>query len=161
MQLNIPETVTSPQDVQALQMDIRTYAKWYSHVSIKARVENEAAPQPPALSVEAIQVIRDWSTGHALTTESIDDLIKALDDYLRIAPVLTITLAAPPAAGLKKTLTVWCRQNLASHALIRFKFNATILGGMVVQCGSHIYDWSFRRQLLDARGNFAEVLRRV
>jgi F0F1-type ATP synthase delta subunit len=50
---------------------------------------------------------------------------------------------------------------VAPNMLVDFKFNSTMLGGMVVQYGSHIYDWSFRQRILDARDKFPEVLRSV
>ena len=53
-----------------------------------------------------------------------------------------------------------CRP-VAPDVLVNFQFNATILGGMVVRYGSHVYDWSFRRQILAKRDTFPEVLRRV
>jgi F0F1-type ATP synthase delta subunit len=74
---------------------------------------------------------------------------------------MTITLAAPATTGIKKQLTAWCRDNVAPDVLVRFEFNQTLLGGMVVRFGSHIYDWSLRRQILDGRTKFPEVLRNV
>jgi F0F1-type ATP synthase delta subunit len=91
----------------------------------------------------------------------LDKLIETLEDYGTSAPIITITLAAPAPNSLKKTLIDWCRKNIAPNALIDFRFNATMLGGMVVQYGSRIYDWSFRRQILAARDKFPEILRNV
>jgi len=62
---------------------------------------------------------------------------------------------------IQKNLVNWCRENIAPNILITFQFNATLLGGMVIRHGSNIFDWSFRRQILAARNNFPEVLRRV
>ena len=74
---------------------------------------------------------------------------------------MSITLAAPAGAGLKRTLAEWCRQNIDENLLVHFDFNATLLGGMVVNYGSRIFDWSFRRRILEDRAKFPEVLRRV
>jgi F0F1-type ATP synthase delta subunit len=45
--------------------------------------------------------------------------------------------------------------------LVTVRFNSTIAGGMVVRLGSRMYDWSWRRLLMEQRSNYAEVLRRV
>jgi F0F1-type ATP synthase delta subunit len=84
-----------------------------------------------------------------------------LREFEESAPHITLTLAAPAPNGLKKTLISWCRDNIDKNILVDFKFNATILGGMVVVYGSRIFDWSFKRQILAAREKFPEVLRNV
>jgi F0F1-type ATP synthase delta subunit len=70
-------------------------------------------------------------------------------------------LAAPPSNGIKKTLVAWCRKNIATDILVNFDFNSTLLGGMVVRYGSHVFDWSFRRKILEEHSKFPGVLRNV
>jgi F0F1-type ATP synthase delta subunit len=84
-----------------------------------------------------------------------------LEDFSDSAPRVTVTLAAPAPNSLKQTIALWFRENIAPNTLVNFKFNSTILGGMVVVYGSRIYDWSFRRQILVSREKFPEVLRNV
>ena len=91
----------------------------------------------------------------------LDELIATLEVYRKTATTVTITLAAPATSEIKKTLVNWCRHNISADILVSFQFNATILGGMVVRHGSRVFDWSFKRQILAARANFPEVLRRV
>lgn len=159
--LKLEDTVSSPQDVKALVMEIREYARWFAHNYIKQRVHAHNVSPEPEMSAAAKAVIRAWSAGKELTTKSLDELVATLEDYTNTAPVLTVTLAAVPSTGLKKQLVGWCRDNLAPNVLINFQFNATLLGGMVVRSGSHVYDWSFRRAILAERARFPEVLRRV
>lgn len=159
--LKLEDTVSSPQDVKALILEVHEYARWFAHNYIKKRVHAKNISPEPEISPAAKAVIRTWSSGKELTTQSLDQLIATLEVYERSAPVLTITLAAVPTAGLKKQLVGWCRDNLAPNVLINFQFNATILGGMVVRSGSHVFDWSFRRTILAERQRFPEVLRRV
>ena len=70
-------------------------------------------------------------------------------------------MAGPAPAQLKQKIVEWCRKNIDGDILVDFRFNATLLGGMVVKWGSHVYDWSFKRQLMAARAKFPEVLRNV
>ncbi len=164
MKLRLEETIASPQDLKAVSLEIREYARWYSHNAIKKRVRihmKRAAAEAPTISHAATAIIREWTKQNPLTQHGFDQLLAALETYARTAPQLTITLAAPPTAGLKKTLVARCRQNISPNMLVNFQFNSGLLGGMVVRSGSHVFDWSFRRQILESRQHFPEVLRNV
>lgn len=161
MNLRLPDSISSLQDLTSLQLEMREYARWFAHDAMKKRVNVKHASESPTLSPAANDMLRSWSNKKSLTQQSLDELIKTLDTYKRSASTLTITLAAPPTSDIKKTLVAWCRENIAPDILVSFQFNSTLLGGMVVRYGSRVFDWSFRRQILAARNNFPEVLRRV
>ena len=162
MKLSLPDSVASQQDLASLISEVHEYAKWASHELIKqkAGVKKASVPQPQVAAVTS-QLIRDWSGGKPLTQASIDSLIKELDDYKKSAPSMTITLAAVAPNELKAKLVGWARANLAANMLVSFQMNRHILGGMVVNHGSHIFDWSFRRKLMNAEKPFHEVLKNV
>lgn len=164
MNLNLPDSVCSQQDVSALTLEVREYARWYSHGAVKKRLRIKSrrkTAEEPVLSPAASEIIRDWSIKKPLSSQSLDELIAALESFKDTSPTLTIVLAAPPTSGLKKTLVSWCRKNVAPDILVNFQFNSTLLGGMVVRSGSHVFDWSFRRQILAERAKFPEILRHV
>lgn len=157
MKLKLPDSVASPQDLTSLELEVQRYAQWFGHAAIKKKVASMDIEGAPIMSPAATEILRMYVTDKA----SLDELAEAIKAYGAAAPVIAITLAAPPSRGLKMTIVAWCRQNIASNALVTFQFNATLLGGMVIRSGSHIFDWSFRRQILEARAKFPEVLRRV
>lgn len=161
MDVKLPSTIASPQDLAALLGEIKEYAKWFGHESIKQKVAGSHSDQAPELSITANELIRAWGKAKPLSRESFDSLITSLEHYTKSSPAITFTLAAPVSGELKKTLVSWCRDNIAPNILVTFRFNATLLGGMVVQCGSSVFDWSFKRQILSNREHFPEVLRRV
>lgn len=161
MKVSLPASVSSLQDARSLQLEMRDYARWFSHNAIKKRVGAGRAAEAPALSAAATELMRNWHSTAPLTQHSLDTYLADLESCISNAPQLTITLAAPPTTGLKATLVAWCRSNIAPNVLVSFQFNATLLGGMVVRYGSHIFDWSFRHQILEARQRFPEVLRNV
>ncbi len=162
MNLQLPNDISTQQDLQTLTLEVKTYASWYSKNAIKRRLKVKRANKAqPEISPEAKELIHDWSLQAPLSTNSLDQLLMALESFKDTAPQLTITLAAPASGSIKKTLVGWCRKNIASNALVNFQFNSEILGGMVVRYESKIYDWSFRRQILAASQTFPEVLRRV
>jgi len=159
--LIIPDSVSSPQDLLALTIDVRAYSRWFSHNTIKAKASATRGLQAPSVSPVTIDLIRSWTGQALLTQESLDELIAALEQFRDTAPTLTITLAAPAGGELRKTLVAWCRANIAPNVLVSFRFNATLLGGMVVRYGSRVFDWSFRREIIANRAKFTEALRNV
>lgn len=161
MKLNLPDNVSSPQDLTALMLEIHDYARWFSQSAIQKRTSSKQTAEPPQLSDTASELLRVWEPTKNLTQTRLDELQTALERFKAEASTMTITLAAPPTNDVKQQLVAWCRHNISHAVLVRFQFNATLLGGMVVQRGSRIFDWSFRRQLLEHRTTFPEVLRRV
>lgn len=162
MKIKLPDSVSSTQDLKAVILEIRGYARWLSQASVKMKASgNNSYGEAPAVSEAAASLINDWTKDNQLSQKSVDELIATLEDFEATTPSMTITLAAPAPNSLKKALISWCRTNINPNILVNFKFNSTIGGGMVVACGSHIYDWSFKRQILAAREKFPEVLRNV
>ncbi len=161
MKLVLPDSVSSLQDIRVIVVEVRGYARWYSHDALKKRFDTKHTSEPPVISSATTALMQEWHAGKPVGQASLDKLIAVLEDFETTAPSVAITLAAPPNSGLKKTLVSWCRANIAPTVLVSFEFNTTLLGGMVVRSGSHIYDWSFRRQILEAREHFPEVLRNV
>jgi len=160
--IQLPNSVASPQDLASLLTEVRECAKWYAHETVKKKVSTKATRSAsPALSPAATELLKQWGKKEPLNQKSLDALIELLEKYQDDAPLITITLAAPAGGGTKKTLVSWCRENIADNVLVTFQFNSTLLGGMVVRSGSHVFDWSFRRQVLAKRDTFPEVLRHV
>lgn len=162
MKLNLPENVSSQQDLKALILEVQQYAHWFSQNSVKQKYSKvKSDEQPPELSPEANSLIKEQAKDQKAEQSSLDELIASLSDIEANAPHITITLAAAAPNSLKKELIGWFRQNVDKNILVNFKFNSTLLGGMVVNYRSHIFDWSFRRQIMATRDHFPEVLRRV
>lgn len=157
--LKLDSTICSPQDVQGLMDELRAYTRWFGHNAVKRQLKlRRHGSAEPELTPAARTLVHQLKP---ISAASLDDLLATLDAYRSEAPLVTITLAAPPAAGIKKSLVGWCRDNLAPNMLVNFQFNAAILGGLVVRTGSRVFDWSFRRQILDNRAKFPETLRNV
>ena len=160
MKIQLPDGVNSLQDLKSLTGEVQQYARWYSQYSVKAKVTTVKSAPPPAVSPAAGSLIKAWAAAEP-SVKSLDELIRTLQDLAANSPRVTITLVAPAPVSLQKTLVNWCRDNIDPNILASFKFNSTILGGLVVQHGSHVYDWSFRRQILESSQKFSQVLRHV
>ena len=160
MKLELPSHIASYQDLNQLLLQVQQYRKWQAQNAVKQQV-NASSSQAPYIPKESMAIINQWHSGKQPTAKTIDQLIDAIEDLKESAPKIAITLAAPPGPKLKTQLANWCRDNLDPNVLIDFSFDSNILGGMVVRWGSHIYDWSFRRQILNNKQRFTEVLRHV
>lgn len=161
MKINLPDSIASTQDLASLIVEFHEYSKWYSHNTILKRTGSKHTTDAPLLTSPASELLRVWTVKNPLSNQGLDDLISSLEEYSTRASVITITLAAPATRDIKSLLVGWCRKNISENILVTFKFNATLLGGMVVQRGSHIFDWSLRRDILAEKHKFPEVLRRV
>lgn len=165
--LDLPDTIASAQDLAAVILEIRAHAGWLAHAAVKQRVGAKlkaSAGEAPRLSAAAAQLLtsqQQQRAGKSFGSHDLEVLIKQLEARKAKAPVITITLAAPASNDIKRSLTAWCRANITPDVLVNFAFNRDILGGMVVRSGSQLFDWSFRRQILDGRDHFPEVLRHV
>lgn len=159
--LTLPPSIISPHDLSRLEIELHEYSNWFSHNAIKQHVNVSRGTPMPGLSTDAITMLRSCSQNGTINQQILDSLLVSIKQLSNHAPSLTITLAAPAGNETKQALTAWCRANIDPNILVSFKFNATILGGMILRCGSHIFDWSFRRGVLNNRYKFAEVLRRV
>jgi len=161
MKLNMPVSIASNQDLSALILEMKEYARWFAHDSIKRQVGATKSSETPPLSIAARAIIGQSKLNKNLSRLNFDTVIDELHEYQASATSISISLSAPVTNKLKLSLVTWCRDNISPNILVNFNFNATILGGMVVKSGSRIYDWSFRRHILQSRNNFPEVLRRV
>lgn len=157
----LDDSLSTPQDLEAVTQELREYARWFAHNAVKKRLKVKRTSPEPTLSPAARTLVRWADANQGLSTASLDALIATLEDYKNTAPQLSITLAAPVSGNLHRNLVAWCREHVAPNVLVNFQFNAAILGGIVVRSGSHVYDWSFRRAILENREKFPEVLRRV
>jgi hypothetical protein len=161
MQPNFQKYFLSTQDLKEVILEVHKYATWFNQTAVKMRITKDNSYELPTILPAATNIINEWLAGRAPSQKSIQDLLTALEDFEATAPIVTVTLAAPPPNSLKQTLAEWFRKNVDPNTLVNFKFNRTILGGMVVSYKSHVYDWSFRRQILTSKEKFPEVLRNV
>ncbi|MDD3035686.1 MAG: F0F1 ATP synthase subunit delta [Candidatus Saccharimonadaceae bacterium] len=161
MKFKLPDSLSSPQDLTDLLLEIKEYSKWKSHNDILKRAGSKRTTKPPEISKTAGEVINGWSKDKSLDKNGLDSLIETLNSYSVKAPRINITLAAPPSGELRKKLVGWCRNNITPNILVTFDFNKTILGGIVLRSGSKIYDWSFKKQIMASRDKFVEEINRV
>lgn len=159
MKLALNEAIISAEDLRSVINELKDYTDYLRHAQIKQHVVKRSAGIPaPELSLAASQLLSEVLENRPLNIGEVETLIGELQKVYDDSPKLKIILAALPPAAVKKKLTAWIRINIAPLALVEYSYNQSILGGMVLNAGSHIFDWSLRQQLIDARPKLNEMI---
>lgn len=161
MKFKLSEQIITPDDLLSITNELRNYAKWYDHNAVKLKVLKSKDTNNVDLSSEAQDLLKQWIGSKPIDSKAIHSLISELEVQFTKVPKIRIVLPAVPSKGVKLSLSNWCRTNLSPDAIVDFKYNSLLLGGMVVYSGSRIFDWSFRRQILNDKDKLKEVITRV
>lgn len=123
-------------------MDARTDA------SRRSDHGDDTEPERSAL----LQSLLDAADG-----QDTHQLLEELEQLLHHAPVVHVTTGALPGHDLRLHLTGWFRREIHEHVLLTFAARRDIGGGVVVRAGSHVYDFSFKRLILDNKHRITEL----
>ena len=158
----LPESINSLEQLEAVIFELGEYVDWSRGSQIKQTVTGQGAKGDERVWTPEIQAILGaWSGDEDITIASVEALIRQLEAHKKTAPALHVTLAGWPSPSLRHQLVAWFRANVHPQAFVSFAVNRTILGGMVVRAGSHIHDYSWRRQFIAKRDQIPEIMRRV
>lgn len=161
MKYNLPDSIASSQDLTELILEIKNYAKWFEHESIKIHLNVKHLIKSPDLSQPASDLIHSLNQKKQINQDSLDDLIAELENYKNKSTEITVTLGSIPTSKIKKEIVAWFRKNTSKNILIDFRFTSTILGGIVLRVGSKIIDMSFRRQIIANKNMIPEAIKHV
>lgn len=161
MKLNLPDEIISGEDLRSVIEELKDYQSFIRHGQIKSHVSKRSSGAGPELSSPAAALLSIAMERHPLNLEVMDNLISELQKMYSSSPKLKIILAAVPNHAIKKQIATWIRQNTNQDALIDFSYNQSLLGGMVVTVGSHIFDWSLRRGILAEQPKLNEMIAHV
>ena len=95
-----------------------------------------------------------------LSTKQMEQWQEQLAEWVS-QPVIHLTFATPASPAVKVAMVRWFREHIHSTLLVKFDVNRNIVGGLVVRTPSRIFDFSFRRPLLDNKSLIPEILKRV
>lgn len=151
MKLKLPEDIVSGEDLKDVIEELKGYKAYLHHKQILNKVSSRKSGDAPRLSEAAADLIAQARDGGTLKLAELDKLINELNEVFARSLRVKIILAAAPTPGIKKKLSGWMRDNVSGSLLIDFRYDSAILGGMIVVFGSHINDWSFRRQILESK----------
>lgn len=154
--MTLPVDVYSPDQLSEAIMELRNYVAALRDSAVRAKVGGEAAIAQPQIS-EPLQHLLSAANATGGEINTLENLAGELEQLLAKAPVIHITLAALPSRTIKRQITLWFRTEIHPASLIVFSARGDIGGGAVVQAGSHLYDLSFKKQILTNKQRIMEI----
>lgn len=153
MSVALPTDVYSPDQLSELLLQLQDV------ISVVrgniARTGNGQA-EPVTLSPELEQLL----TGNTIAvddTDALESLAQELEIILDKAPSVHVLLAAMPGRAIRRQLVTWFRTEVNPLTLLTFAARSDLGGGAIVQAGSHLYDLSFRRSIIDNKARLTEI----
>lgn len=156
--MTLPVTIYSPDQISAALLELNTYQAALRDAVVRQNKGTSATLPEPGHLLAALIASAELDAQDA---NALADLRKTLETLLTKAPVVHLTLAALPNSSFKQQLTSWFRTEISPDILLTFAVRSDIGGGVVLSVGSHVYDFSFKRQLLANKHRIAEIAQRV
>ena len=158
MAFELPAAIYSPALLESVIYDIQTYLDWIRQNEIRKKV-GATRKEEPTHSAETVLVIEAWLAGQPPTLEAVTQLLEYLK---KLKPKeIHLTLAALPNRTQREALVAWFRNNVAPGLLVSFVADRNLGGGVVVRTPNHVYDLTWKAQLIEGRSKLAEILKRV
>jgi hypothetical protein len=146
LEIHLPVDVYNLDQASSLLLDLHQYASDIRSAAIRAKVKVKDDEKP-----EASPLLISLINGCGVDVDdapALDSLHKQLLTALKTAPIMHLTLSAMPGRKLKRQLIVWFRTQIHPLSLLTFTARGDIGGGLILQAGSHLYDYSFRERIL-------------
>lgn len=154
--MKLPVDVYSPDQLSALILEIGNYRGHLRDAAVRAKTgSKKQAPLPEPSDILA-QLLEE-SGVKPDDAEAVDTLRKELELKLKKSPVVHLLLAAHPTSAIKRQFTTWFRTEINSEILLTFAVRSDIGGGLILQAGSRVYDFSFKRRLIANKKRIAEI----
>jgi hypothetical protein len=154
----LPAAVYSPQLLESVMYDIEQYLEWYRQAAVQKKVGTKPQAEPTH-SAETVLVIEAWLAGKTPTLESLEALVAELRSLQ--LPEVHVMLAALPNRSQREALVTWFRANITSHVLLSFVADRNLGGGLVVRTPNHVYDFTWKQQLVSGRDKLAGIIKHV
>lgn len=151
--MKLPIELYSPDTLSFTIMELSRFASDLRDANARGKNGQAQLPDPPEALAHILEIMK-VAPGDA---ESVEALRRSLEQYLLKSPTVHIILAAAPSSAIKRQLAEWFRSQINPDILLTFTVRSDIGGGIVVQAGSHLYDFSFKRILLGNKARIAEI----
>lgn len=114
----------------------------------------------PAISRQLKEIL-ELNKQSIVSSKDRATLIRQLKTTKEKAPVIHITFASEPEPSILVQLISWIRTNLHPSALVTIGVQPAIVGGCVFRTPDHIYDFSFRNQLVASKSLLTDRLKEL
>lgn len=153
MNIVLPVDTYSPDQLSELILELQDLATAVRDNTVRSE---GAAAEPPVMSQGLIELL-EANKIDVNDVASIEALAKETAATLDTAPTVHILLSAMPGRPMRRQFATWFREHIHPHTLMTFAARSDLGGGTIVQAGSHLYDLSFRRSILDNKKRLTEI----
>jgi hypothetical protein len=158
--VRLPLDLYSPEQLSAIIIELRSHISSLRDAAARAKASHTEVAAPAHTSALLLGVLRE-SGVDPTEQPATEKLLKELEAIRDKAPAVHLMMAALPNRELKRKLTDWFRTEIHPYSLLTFATRADIGGGVIVQAGSHVYNWSFREQILSHKSRISEIYNSV
>lgn len=142
----LPTTIYSPEQLNGLIMELRRYIDAERDASHRSDHGGK-----PHTSSALKSVFESTSDAPA------EQVLNELEALVKNAPTVHVITAGMPGRKLRQQLVNWFRSEIHEHALLFFTERRDIGGGIIIRAGSHVYDFSIKRKILDNKHRITEI----
>lgn len=152
MALVLPVDTYSPDQLSELVLQLQDIAALSRDSAARKEADDDLPDMSPSLTelLEANKI-------DAKDVTALEGLSKELAKMLDTAPTVHILLSAMPGRAMRRQFTTWFRTEIHPLILMTFAARSDLGGGAIVQAGSHLYDLSFRRSIIDNKARLTEI----
>ena len=154
--LTLPVDVYSPDQLSELVIELQGTIDGLRDAAARAKTNAAAQTYKPDISAELEQLLSQ-NRIDLTNIAALETLAKDLQLVLEKSPSVHMLLAATPVRTMKRQFVTWFRTEIHPLTLVTFAARGDLGGGAIVQAGSHLYDFSFRRRLLDNKSRLTEI----
>ncbi|MEI6237177.1 MAG: hypothetical protein WCP03_01070 [Candidatus Saccharibacteria bacterium] len=153
MDLNIPNNLSSKQDITHVHRELR---KFNDSVMQSIMRHDDPVKYPPisdslrALAIENQSDLRD--------PMACDKLLLQLEDLKHTAPTVHISFPADPSRDVLQKLVMWLRKEVNPKIFIQIGLQPTIAAGIVLRTPNKAFDFSLRKHLYKNKDKLIEAL---
>lgn len=151
MSRDLPLSLVTPDQIQSVLLDLSHFRDAQTDAKVRAKVGAKNAESLP-LSPELTELLPD-----APTDSDLDEIAQWLQKIRDEAPVVHVVLPAVATKALKQALIHWFRERIDPSVLLDFEVDREIAGGFIVRVGGRVYDYSFRKRLLEKKAVIARL----
>lgn len=150
MSVQLPLDTYSPDQLSELILELQDAAGQARDNTVRGQAD--ASPQSPNLVA-----LLDANKIAPTDADALETLSKDIAAILDKAPTVHILLSSMPNRPVKRQFALWFRTQIHPLTLITFAARGDLGGGAIIQTGSHLYDMSFRRSIIDNKARLTEI----
>lgn len=144
-----------------LPLFIHSHEQVYFYIQELSRYRSDANKEHKDSNDPLHAYLLSLSKTGTITPGLIEDALELFEKVKKNAPRFTITLADYPEEDLRNKIVKWFRENIHEYALLSFRYDRALVGGVVVRGRNKIHDFSFLSKLQDPKLTPVDILENV